>query len=456
MRVVLQAAVLKTARRALTSDGYLHKTVIPTFKFQDSLPKLKIPKLEDSLQKYVASATPLVSPDELQQTKAVVDDFANTEGKILQDHIVAEDKKHYSSYISAPWFDMYLRFRDPLPINMNPQLTMKDDPDPAKHKQAPRAASLISASVAFYRTLRDRQLSPDVYHTKPHRSETPFFQQLVKMAPNAAAWYIGFGFGAFALDMSQYANLFSSTRVPQPTKDQLVVFDERQSRHIIIQYGHDFFKLNVLHQDGTAVPEAEIRAALEDITSKPASTAAPPLGAATTMNRDKWATLRNKVMGASPRNLQHMSDIDSALFAVCLEDSAPGCAPMTPLGGATGDEYVELSEAMLYGNGRNRWFDKSFQLIVTENGKSAVNFEHSWGDGVAVLRYFQEVYKESIATPTPDPRPKEQAVKLDFDFTDELSAELKTAAEEFDAFKNTIDMKVLQTQVRSASHMRWM
>ena len=46
---------------------------------------------------------------------------------------------------------------------------------------------------------------------------------------------------------------------------------------------------------------------------------------------------------------------------------------------------------MLYGDGRNRWFDKSFTLIVLPNGMAAVNFEHAWGDGVAVLRYVNEV-----------------------------------------------------------------
>lgn len=42
-----------------------------------------------------------------------------------------------------------------------------------------------------------------------------------------------------------------------------------------------------------------------------------------------------------------------------------------------------------------RWFDKSFTLIITQDGKAAINFEHSWGDGVAILRFFNEVYSDS-------------------------------------------------------------
>ncbi len=46
-----------------------------------------------------------------------------------------------------------------------------------------------------------------------------------------------------------------------------------------------------------------------------------------------------------------------------------------------------------------RWFDKSFQLIICKNGLTAVNFEHSWGDGVAVLRFFNETFKYTTETP---------------------------------------------------------
>jgi|SRR6218665_138215 len=54
-----------------------------------------------------------------------------------------------------------------------------------------------------------------------------------------------------------------------------------------------------------------------------------------------------------------------------------------------------------------RWFDKNFTVIMTRNGIAAVNFEHSWGDGVAVLRYFNEVFKDSTEKPHihPDTKP---------------------------------------------------
>ena len=50
-----------------------------------------------------------------------------------------------------------------------------------------------------------------------------------------------------------------------------------------------------------------------------------------------------------------------------------------------------------------RWFDKSFSVIMGPTGKAAVNFEHAWGDGVAVLRYFNEVFKDTTEKPNVHP-----------------------------------------------------
>lgn len=38
-------------------------------------------------------------------------------------------------------------------------------------------------------------------------------------------------------------------------------------------------------------------------------------------------------------------------------------------------------------------------IIVSADGTSSINFEHSWGDGVAVLRFFNEIYRETKENP---------------------------------------------------------
>ncbi|VEL39755.1 unnamed protein product [Protopolystoma xenopodis] len=51
----------------------------------------------------------------------------------------------------------------------------------------------------------------------------------------------------------------------------------------------------------------------------------------------------------------------------------------------------------------SRWFDKSLTLLINASGQAALTFEHSWGDGVAVLRFFNEVYRDSESRPAIGP-----------------------------------------------------
>lgn len=45
---------------------------------------------------------------------------------------------------------------------------------------------------------------------------------------------------------------------------------------------------------------------------------------------------------------------------------------------------------------------------------AGVNFEHSWGDGVAVLRFFQDIYAETTTKPFvhPDTKPADSNITV--------------------------------------------
>lgn len=59
-----------------------------------------------------------------------------------------------------------------------------------------------------------------------------------------------------------------------------------------------------------------------------------------------------------------------------------------------------------------RWFDKSFNLITTKDGWAGLNFEHAWGDGVAVMRFFNDIDRESKARQwSTDLQPKSPMLK---------------------------------------------
>lgn len=63
-------------------DGdFLHRSIVPTDHFQASLPRLPVPKLEDSCRRYLAALTPVLTREELQRSEKIVQAFRDGEGK---------------------------------------------------------------------------------------------------------------------------------------------------------------------------------------------------------------------------------------------------------------------------------------------------------------------------------------------------------------------------------------
>lgn len=63
---------------------YLPEDAPPTFSRDESLDKLPLPKLEDSLERYYRNLLPFGSEEELKNSRRVIDDFKNGDGKKLQ------------------------------------------------------------------------------------------------------------------------------------------------------------------------------------------------------------------------------------------------------------------------------------------------------------------------------------------------------------------------------------
>lgn len=52
----------------------------------------------------------------------------------------------------------------------------------------------------------------------------------------------------------------------------------------------------------------------------------------------------------------------------------------------------EISHGLWHGDGRNRFFDKSMQIIVFNNKKSGIMTEHSMFDGTVMLTFMNFCY----------------------------------------------------------------
>ena len=66
--------------------------------------------------------------------------------------------------------------------------------------------------------------------------------------------------GAYPLDMSQFKNLFSSTRIPCQRKDKLKIYNG--SKHIVVLYKGNFYSLSVLDSNGDVMDANMVRTSL--------------------------------------------------------------------------------------------------------------------------------------------------------------------------------------------------
>ena len=45
-------------------------------------------------------------------------------------------------------------------------------------------------------------------------------------------------------------------------------------------------------------------------------------------------------------------------------------------------------------NGANRWFDKTVQLVVSEDGTSGLCYEHSCSEGIVVISLLENIIRD--------------------------------------------------------------
>ena len=340
----------------------------------------------------------------------------------------------HTSYISEPWFTMYLRDRQPLPVNYNPILVMKHDEKPEYNDQLLRTANIIISSLRFMKSLKSEILVPEIFHMSAKKTDTESFRSKIMKFPTFMATYAAYFWKAYPLDMVQYQGLFGATRIPQRDKD--IIYRNADSKHVVIMKDGNLYTIEVLDATGNIRDPEFIMSQLKYLESINKVPSANPIGALTSQNRRVWAAARTHLTGLTTKNADNMTLIDSALFCISLDN-----LKFDP------ENHGPTIRNFLLEDCKNRWFDKSFSVLVDKDGTVGVTFEHSWGDGVAVLRYFNELYKDTTTNPFVHPNTNssvsgvEPTVKhLDFDFDARAEDDIKTAIKAHEDVVNSIDL----------------
>ena len=109
------------------------------------------------------------------------------------------------------------------------------------------------------------------------------------------------------------------------------------------------------------------------------------LAALTAGERTHWAEVRRDYFNKGVNKTSRRA-IERAAFVVVLDEEEVFYDPEDPT------KLDRWAENLLHGKGYDRWFDKSFNFIISKNGRIGINTEHSWGDA-AVTAHFMVCYE---------------------------------------------------------------
>jgi hypothetical protein len=377
------------------------------------LPRLPIPKLKDTVGRYLTSVGPLCADkEEFARIQTAANDFLNGVGPALQAKLILEDGRFEALgdagpafYFEEAWDQGYLGARCPSPININPFYIVKENSLPQLRGQINRTAHLIKSSVRWQRALIEGDLAAE---------KSP-------------------------LCVATLGRQMGTARIPLVQKD--VLRETPRSRHVVFQWRSEFYKMDVLDSTGTKVLSlADIKEGIEMIMTNRSSTAGyDKIGVLTTLGRTEWAQVREDI-AIDETNARSLQAIDEALMIIALDDDSGGLS------------LDEVGTAMLTGDGRNRWFDKH-QYIVTKSGLLGINFEHSHSDGTTWNRMIHEVWHDmesrgasSAYGPLPEVqsyRKSAELQKLTWKLRKTQCTEILRAATLFDQTASNVDLKTM-------------
>ncbi|KAL8298581.1 hypothetical protein RB597_006648 [Gaeumannomyces tritici] len=367
-------------------------------RFQDSLPRLPVPTLEETASRYLRTLKPILSQAELEASTRAVQEFIKPggAGAKLQEKLVArrEDPKH-RNWLHEWWNDAaYLSYRDPVVPYVSYFYSHRDDRrrrDPAK-----RAAAITTAALEFKKQVDAGSLEPEYMKKLP-------------------------------ICMDSYKWMFNASRVAAKPADHPVKFDAAQHKYIVAIRKNRFYKIEYEvggRQLNTSELEAQFRRVYE-LADQEAAARGPAVGALTSENRDVWTDARATLLAAAPGNAAALEALEASSFVVCLDDASPVT-------------LEERAHAYWHGDGQNRWYDKPLQFIVNDNGTSGFMGEHSMMDGTPTHRlndFVNDVIfnnKLDFSDPTvrsglPDP------AQVKFAVSEDLKGEIERATRDFAA-----------------------
>jgi len=382
----------------------------PLYQNQKDLKCLPIPDLKQTCQKYLKTVEPHLTKEELSRTSNAVSTFLapGGMGEKLQTRLLQRQRERPNSSWLIEWWNKwgYLEVRDPVVVNVSYFFHLADGPLPIHRNQAVRAAVLLRPLLQFRNSVASGQLQGS----------------MVRGAP---------------LDMTAFKYVFNACRIPQRGQDCYRIYEPALNHHVCVLRNNKFYTVGILDSAGKVLSETELARKFQDIIDS-AGTVESPIGVLTSWDRDNWADARQQLLADG--NKGALRAIESSICMVCL-DNFPVMS------------REQMAKNLWHGDGRNRFYDKSIQLIVAENGAAGLLMEHSMADGYPATIYADHMLKSERANAAsgqipsvPTPGAAALPFKVEFHVTKSTLHSIDLAAQAFDDLTGKHDVRVLAFQ----------
>lgn len=380
---------------------------------QKGLPSLPVPPLQQTCDRYISALEPIVNKEELTYTRKLIEEFQKPggDGERLQ-KALEKRASGTENWLSEWWVQVaYLDYRLPVVVHSSPGLVLPHMNFNDKQGQIRFAGKLI-AGVLDFKTMIDNETLPVEY------------------------------MGQNPLCMNQYYQVLSSCRIPGLKRDSIVNHARSSSpKHITVVHNCQFFALDVYNSDGTPLTVDQLCAQLEIISNSSQQNNSEPVGILTTLDRDSWGkTYQNLIKDKT--NKDSVSTIQRSIFTVCLDGAMPSvtedmrrsCAAVQMLHGG-GSQW----------NSANRWFDKTLQFIIGEDGTCGANYEHAPAEGPPIVALLDHVveYTRRIELGNTPVQSLSMPQKLHFKITPELKQDIEEAKHKMNVLAEDLEMRVV-------------
>ncbi|KAJ8072374.1 hypothetical protein PM082_015933 [Marasmius tenuissimus] len=386
------------------------------------LPRLPVPDLRKTLDKYLKSLEPFLHEDAIRggvpYNDALAlrakwaDSFYAGIGKKCQERLLELDRNSPNNWLDDNfWLKTYHEWRAPLVVNSNWWLAFHDDDQytgPAVTGSGPTEWQMKRAAWLVHRTLgfRDKQ------ETYPDATRTGIWLR------------------------ENVMKLFNLARIPKPNCDTLsriIPLSDPGAQNIIVTVNNWFYSLKVYETRSTdegpilcqsGIILSRLQAIVHDAVTR--SVPGPPIGVLSSDDRDVWASNLHYLLSLSPRNREIHQAIVNSLFCLSLDfeihTSKSHSSVLPPPSGTTQqtlDSHLHFIRSVP-SNVTNRFFDKPYSLIVDPSGRAGAMGEHSPVDAlvpsiVAEYSIVQGVEEGFSATPLDSGSPGWSRLEWDID-----------------------------------------